>query len=51
MTKKLAHSAGVNSSMISAMAAHRSSTVRAAAFLSKALSLAKACAMGLKSGE
>ena len=37
--------------MTSAMAAQRSSTVRAAAFLSKALSLAKACSMGLKSGE
>ena len=37
--------------MASAMAAQRSSTLRAAAFLSRALSLAKACSMGLKSGE
>ena len=51
LAKKLAHSVGVKSSMISAMASHRSSTVRAAAFLSRALSLAKACSMGLKSGE
>ena len=51
LTKKFAHSVGVNSSMISAMAAQRSSTVRAAAFLSNALSFEKACSMGLKSGE
>ena len=35
LAKKLAHSVGVKSSMISAMASHRSSTVRAAAFLSR----------------
>jgi len=51
LAKKFMHSSGGKSSMTSAMAAQRSSTVRAATFLSKALSLAKACSMGLKSGE
>ena len=51
LAKKFAHSSGGKNSMASAMATQRSSTVRAAAFLSKALSLAKACSIGLKSGE
>ena len=51
LAKKFAHCSGGKSSMASAIAAQRSSTVRAAAFLSEALSLAKACSMGLKSGE
>ena len=51
LAKKFAHCAGGKSSMASAIAAQRSSTVRAAAFLSEVLSLAKACSIGLKSGE
>ena len=33
------------------MAAHTASTVRAAAFLTRCLSLAKTCSMGFRSGE
>ena len=49
--KKLAHSLGVKRGMASRMAAHRSSTVRAAALRRMALSLAKASSMGFRSGE
>lgn len=33
------------------MAAHTASTVRAAVFLTRCLSLAKTCSMGFRSGE
>ncbi len=48
--KKLAHSFGVIASMASRIARQRSSTVRAAALRSSALSLEKAFSIGLKSG-
>jgi hypothetical protein len=48
--KKLAHSVGVMSAAMRAMASQRPSTDRSAAFRSSALSLEKAFSIGLKSG-